>query len=616
MGLSSIIFAISMAIPDLIFVPAPRLIEMREGECEARAKSRQQEEWGAYAPDDYILDTLRAALECVSVPGEGKSISLSLSIDPAEAPHDQGYVLEIEKSGIRLVAHDLAGLRHGAMTLKQLARQYAGKGALPCLRIEDWPDFPHRGIMLDVARCKVPEMDTLRRLVDTFAEWKINQLQMYTEHTFAYRNHPEVWIDASPMTPAQIRALDAYCRERGIELVPNQNSFGHMGRWLSLPCYASLAETPGGSDLCPVDPGSIALIEDMYNSLLPCFSSGQVNVGCDETWTLGQGRSKEACEARGTGVVYLEFLMKIHAICARHGRTMQFWGDIIMNHPELIPQLPKDIIAMEWGYEANHPFADHGKKFAESGVAFYVVPGTSTWNTFAGKTDNALANLRNAAENGLANGAIGYLITDWGDGGHWQFEPASYLGFAYGAGVSWCADANVDLDITRALDTHVFKDSAGVMGRLIYDLGNAYQVSEYVPGNSSVYYYLIRHRHDQPLDPALKADALHATIERIDAVMAPLDNAAMNRPDADLIQGELRMTADLMRFACRLGIARIETNAENIAAIPQGRRTALAAELEALLPEFRQLWLARNRSGGLKESTGHFENLADRLNRE
>jgi hexosaminidase len=612
MPLFAVILAASAAV-DLIFVPAPRMLDMREGLCEARAKSRQQEEWGAQAPDAYILETLRAALDSVYEPGEGKTISLSLSIDPAEAPHDQGYVLEVEKGGIRLAAHDLAGLRHGAMTLKQLARQYAGKGALPCLRIEDWPDFPHRGIMLDVARCKVPEMDTLRRLVDTFAEWKINQLQMYTEHTFAYRNHPEVWIDASPMTPAQIRVLDAYCRERGIELVPNQNSFGHMGRWLSLPRYASLAETPGGSDLCPVDPGSIALIEDMYNSLLPCFSSGQVNVGCDETWTLGKGRSKEACEERGTGVVYLEFLMKIHAICAKHGRTMQFWGDIIMNHPELIPQLPEDIIAMEWGYEANHPFADHGKKFAESGVAFYVVPGTSTWNTFAGKTDNAMANLRNAAENGLANGAIGYLITDWGDGGHWQFEPASYPGFAYGAGVSWSAAANAELDIVRALDTHVFEDEAGVMGRLSFDLGNAYQVSGYVPGNSSVFYYLIRHRHDQPLDPALKADALHATIERIDAVMAPLDNAAMNRPDADLIKGELRMTADLMRFACRLGIARIETNAENIAAIPQERRNVLAAELEAILPEFRQLWLARNRSGGLKESTGHFEDLIDRL---
>src|SRR5205085_841863 len=103
---------------------------------------------------------------------------------------------------------------------------------LPELRINDSPDFAVRGIMLDISRDKVPTMPTLFALVDLFAELKINQLQLYTEHTFAYANHPDVWRDASPMTPDEIKTLDAYCRTKFIELVPNQNSFGHMERWL------------------------------------------------------------------------------------------------------------------------------------------------------------------------------------------------------------------------------------------------------------------------------------------------------------------------------------------------------------------------------------------------
>ena len=86
--------------------------------------------------------------------------------------------------------------------------------------------------MLDISRNRVPTMQTLLELVDLLASWKINQLQLYTEHTFAYRNHPIVWADASPMTGEEILALDAYCRERFIELVPNQNSYGHMTPWL------------------------------------------------------------------------------------------------------------------------------------------------------------------------------------------------------------------------------------------------------------------------------------------------------------------------------------------------------------------------------------------------
>ncbi len=60
---------------------------------------------------------------------------------------------------------------------------------------------------------------------------------------------------------------------------------------------------------------------------------------------------------------------------------MQFWGDIINQYPELVPDIPKDTIALEWGYEADHDFPGKAKLFAESGVPFYVCPGTSSWTT-------------------------------------------------------------------------------------------------------------------------------------------------------------------------------------------------------------------------------------------
>lgn len=65
------------------------------------------------------------------------------------------------------------------------------------MKITDWPDFANRGIMIDVSRDKVPTMETLYRMVDMLSSWKINQVQLYTEHTFAYKNHKTVWKDAS-----------------------------------------------------------------------------------------------------------------------------------------------------------------------------------------------------------------------------------------------------------------------------------------------------------------------------------------------------------------------------------------------------------------------------------
>src|SRR6185436_16742198 len=119
----------------------------------------------------------------------------------------------------------------------------------------------------------------------------------------------------------------------------------------------------------------------------------------------------------------------------------QFWGDIIIEQPELIAELPKDAIALEWGYEADHPFLDHAQRFAESGLEFTVCPGTSSWNSLAGRADNALRNLALAAVAGHESGARGCLITDWGDFGHLQPLPVSYLGFLAGAGFAWNVEA-------------------------------------------------------------------------------------------------------------------------------------------------------------------------------
>ena len=88
--------------------------------------------------------------------------------------------------------------------------------------------FADRAYMLDISRDKVPTMGTLRLIVDLLAKFEYNQFQLYTEHTFAYSTHRDVWEAASPLTAEEIRELDAYCALRGIDLVPNQNSFGHL----------------------------------------------------------------------------------------------------------------------------------------------------------------------------------------------------------------------------------------------------------------------------------------------------------------------------------------------------------------------------------------------------
>jgi len=365
------------------------------------------------------------------------------------------------------------------------------------------------------------------------------------------------------------------------------------------------AKNENGFTINPLDPRSLRLIEGLFDELLPHFQSNLFNVGCDETFDLGQGKSKAECEKRGKERVYLDFLLEIHRDVAQRGKQMQFWGDIILHKPELIKELPRDLIALNWGYDYNHPFEKETKAFGDAGVPFYVAPGTSSWLSIAGRTDNAIANLHSAARHGLANGAIGYLNTDWGDYGHLQYLPVSFLPLAAGAAFSWCLSSNADFAsnqklLTDAVGLHLFQDPTGIIARVAFDLGNVYQAMKEPLGNSTrLFWTLVGGDDRKKLYEKVPAGEFDDAMSRIHAAMAPLSGARMSRPDAPLIRDEFENAAAMLSLGCRRGKYLLE---------PSGAMARqLAVEYSQIVAAHRELWVARNRIGGLGDSTRRLE---------
>lgn len=612
---------------DLILLPLPRYCSVSETQCLLPDSYQINVLDSAITP--FTVKRLEDALRPFSTRRDGAAFQIELNIDAASA-HAQGYHLMIGQDRIRIAGDDTVGVFYGVLTLIQIIQQY--QQDLPCVEIHDFPDFPARGVMLDISRDKVPTMETLYELVDMLANWKVNQLQLYVEHTFAYQNHKVVWQNASPVTAEEMRALDGYCRERFIELVPNQNSFGHMHRWLIHEPYKHLAEAPEGFwtpsgefrrvpySLSPSVPDVFDLLNELYDELLPNFSSGYFNVGCDETWDVGQGKSKELVEKQGKGRVYLDFLLKIYEMVKAREHTMMFWGDIINQYPDLVPEVPKDAIALEWQYEDINTFPEKTKLYAESGIPFYVCPGTSSWVSIGGRTQNCMANIRAAVESGLANGAIGVLNTDWGDRGHWQPLPISYLGLAYGAAASWCYVQNREIDLPSVLDEFAFRDENRVMGQLVYDLGNAYLQPEVTTFNSSLMYWLYhltieemvgseRFRNGAKSGKELFDDlgrlkgALQKTSEYIHQVMVKLDRSDMQRADADLIKQEFRTVAAMLHLPIYDALRQLGEVVE---------KADLRARMDEIEQAYRANWLARNRLGGLEDSVATFGTMRRR----
>ena len=451
------------------------------------------------------------------------------------------------------------------------------------------------GYQLDISRCKVPTMQTLRRMVDLLATLGYNQFQLYTEHTFAYSRHREVWAEASPMTAAEIRELDAYCAQRGVELVPNQNSFGHLEHWLRHPGYNDLAEMPAGGSvykrwgdyvtqspraLCPTDPRCVDFLAGLYDELFPCFRSTSVNVGCDETLELwdaeGKGRSQSAIREKGAPRVYLDFLLRIHRLCAARGHRMMFWGDIILHNPELIPELPEDAVCLNWGYEADHPFAKQTAAFKASKRAFIVCPGTSAWGSLSGRVNNMLANIDNAVTNGLANGALGILVADWGDGGHpnpWVTSVPSLVYASHRLRGERLTRDQLAAELDKVLGCRC--------GQALIAYGDIYEKARGRMGNSTELYLLLKQGRDYRRAPDVTDETLAAALAQWKFAESLLDLEGAPqwvREDFAVLNLLYRAVAERIRNP--------------------GKRNFRAM----FEPEYRRLWLRQNRLGGLAQS--------------
>jgi len=509
-------------------------------------------------------------------------------VEDAGMPIDS-YRIDQASGGFMVHAGSVSGFQYAGTTVCTWD-QHGQPSHSP--GITHQPAFAKRGVMLDVSRNKVPTMAALRHWVEQLAAWKINHLQLYTEHTFAYRAHEKIWSGSSPMTADEVRTLDGWCRELQIELAANQNSLGHLHRWLRHPDYIHLAEAPQGYttpwgekrngpfSLNPVLPQSLQLLSGWYDELLPNFTSNWINVGCDEAFDLGQGASRPACEARGKGRVYLDYLMQVKKMVEARGRKMMFWGDIILHHPEMIPHLQKDLLALVWGYEADHPFDQECRAFAEAAVPFWVCPGTSTWNSIAGRIDNALINMGRAASAGKQYGATGFMVTEWGDNGHWQTMPFSTLALAAGAETAWTGKA----PDARMLETGI-PEGAGIV-----ELGRLYLDAGFPLHNTSPLFPLIRFSEPDKILGQWTVERL----QRAHAHILACENN-MASGSTSLWHDEIRLAARMLRHATERGLWLKNEK-------PARARSSLASEMDIILKELSRLWLARNRPGGLEES--------------
>ncbi len=398
--------------------------------------------------DQFAADDLSAALLARSIPVaevDGFPIKLARLGDNADAKFTdemkaEGYLITTTSTGLTVVGATAEGVFYGVQTVKQLIEGDGARATLHAANIRDWPAMKYRGLDDDMSRGPITTLEFEKRMIRTIAAYKINLYSPYFEHTQQYASNP-LMAPPGSITAEEAMELVAYAKLYHITIVPEQEAFGHLHNSMTWEQYQPLVETPHGAVLAPGQPGSIALITQMFTELAAMYPGPFLHIGADETVDLGLGQTKAEVDSRGLAPVYLDFLQQIVTALKPLNRKILFWGDIAQDAPDLLKGLPQSFkdstIAIAWVYGPEpRGYERFLTPFTKAGFETWVAPSVNNYRKVYPDNNIALTNIQRFTADGQHLGSTGQLNTIWNDDGEGLFNQDWY-GILFGAAAAW-----------------------------------------------------------------------------------------------------------------------------------------------------------------------------------
>jgi len=510
----------------------------------------------------------------------------------------EGYMLYVNEQNVVVTADSAPGFFYGAQTLVQLI--HASPSAIPALTIWDWPLMEIRGVSDDISRGQVSNLENFKKIIRVLASYKINVYMPYIEDMFTFEKHPLVGKGRGALTKEEVAELDEYAKRYHVEVIPIYESLGHQERMLSLAeynAYAEVADTPWS--LAPAKEQTYELLNELYSEICPAFSSPYFHIGCDESWDIGKGASRKLVESMGVAGVHAQHYKKVQALARQYGKKVLMYGDICLEHPEIIEELPRDITIVDWHYDAAKRYPSI-KKFQDAGFRVLVSPGTQAWTRVFPYYEAAAVNIENFIKRGYEQGVWGEVTSTWGDNGAENLRELNYYGFAFSADCAWSPDKATYASFKKRFFPQFYgTDSPALREAFDYLV----RINRLFPNN-------FRLTWDDPFqkEPTRrtvdKARALKELMaETLEKLKSAQPNVKRNRDNIKYLQLAARRGAWLARkILCEAKVAQLQdaTRATRLAAEECVIECRSAAdELEQIKKEFRRLWLLTNKEAGL-----------------
>lgn len=465
--------------------------------------------------------------------------------------------------------------------------------------------------MADCSRAAVLTVETCKKLIAFLAKLGYTGLELYTEDTYEVEGEPYFGHLRGRYTQKELRELDSYAKQFGIELIPCIQTLAHLGGLFVSPHYEQIHDL---YDCLLIDEDkTYELIEKMFRSIRSAFTSNTLHIGYDESYYAGRGKFLDQHGYEDKGKLLRRHLSRVLEIAARYGFHCKIYADMFFQNNELVGErdLPDGVDYIYWDY-----FSRHRKHYEIRLDAYQAAlpsveftAGAWKWLGPAPQNRYGMVHIRPGVEAAKRHGLKTISLAAWGDDGAACPLFAALPQIAYFAAL--CYFDKVDLAFVAKL----FSATTGADWKdfLLLDLPNGYRSprarranpAKYLTLNDPLYGMLDAHVGEDAKDYyKTAAHRLNLAARRVDANWKYLfdESAALCR----FLSRKANMGNDLARLY-HAG------NKEGLADYRVSRIEKSIRELDALMKTIRASWYQENKPFGLEVIEGRLGALRARL---
>lgn len=290
-------------------------------------------------------------------------------------------------------------------------------------------DFNRLGVMLDCSRNAVMTVSALKRWIDIMSDLGYNTLMLYTEDTYEVDNQPYFGYLRGRYSQEELRLIDAYASDKGIEFIPAIQTLAHLNSIFRWPAYRSINDC--NDILLAGEEETYRLIDDMFASLEKSVKTRTVNIGMDEAHMLGRGKYQDIHGFENRFDILLAHLKRVADIAKQHGFECIMWGDMFFRLlgsgyygsdavPERIKEMiPDNVNLIYWDYystEKSH-YSDQIKRHSSIKNGIWFAGGLWSWTGFAPHNAYSIKATEAAFSACREHGIKDVFLTVWGDNG-------------------------------------------------------------------------------------------------------------------------------------------------------------------------------------------------------